>query len=259
MGSEKSLETILLEKKDGIGIITLNRPDKLNAVNMTMRREILSTLSELEADEETMVLIVTGAGRGFCSGADINELAAGTRDSKVAKQTNHSLLVMAKAFYEFEKPVIGAINGVAAGDGAQWALAFDLNVASDKAKFAWPATNLGILCPYGIIRLPSEVGRFKAKEVLMTAKFISAEEAVQWGFVTKVVPPEQLMDTAFELAETIKHMPPLSIRAIKKAVNRGMDGYEFAEYILDTLQSTEDAKEGTTAFLEKRKPNFKGF
>ncbi len=138
-------ETIILEKKEGTAILTLNRPDKLNAVNMTMRKEILATLAELESDDKTKVLIVTGAGRGFCSGADINELAAGTQDAQLQKTVNHSLLVMAKSFYEFEKPVIGAINGVAAGDGAQWALAFDLNVASDKAKFAWPATNLGIL------------------------------------------------------------------------------------------------------------------
>lgn len=251
-------ETIVLEKKAGTAILTLNRPDKLNAVNMTMRSEIQNVLEELATDDETKVLIVTGTGRGFCSGADINEIAAGTENSDLQRTVNHSLLQMAKAFYEFEKPVLGAINGVAAGDGAQWALAFDLNVASEKAKFAWPATNLGILCPYGIIRLPGEVGRFRAKQVLMTKKFVSAEEAVQWGFVTKVVPHEQLMDATFELADEIKRMPPLSIRAVKKAVNRGMDGYELAEYVLDLLQNTEDAKEGTRAFLEKRNPVFKG-
>jgi len=139
------LETIIVEKREGTAILTLNRPDKLNAVNMTMRREILATLAELEADVETKVLIVTGSGRGFCSGADINELDAGTQDAALQKTVNHSLLVMAKSFYDFQKPVLGAINGAAAGDGAQWVLAFDLNVASEKAKFGWPATSLGIL------------------------------------------------------------------------------------------------------------------
>jgi len=147
MKGENRLEykTIIVEKKDNIATITLNRPEKLNAVNMEMRSEILDTLADLKSDDEVRVVIVTGAGRGFCSGADINEFAEGAKDSNLQKTVNRSLLVMARAFYEFEKPVIGAINGVAAGDGAQWALAFDLNVASEKAKFAWPATYLGIL------------------------------------------------------------------------------------------------------------------
>ncbi|NLC77335.1 MAG: enoyl-CoA hydratase/isomerase family protein [Clostridia bacterium] len=138
-------ETVILNKEDGIAVLTLNRPDKLNAVNMQMREEILGILAELEADPEIRVLIVTGAGRGFSAGADINEFAAASEDPELQRTVNQSLLAMAKAFYEFEKPVIGAINGVAAGDGAQWTLAFDLNIASEKAKFGWPATALGIL------------------------------------------------------------------------------------------------------------------
>lgn len=138
-------ETIALEKKDGTAVLTLNRPEKLNAVNMTMRAEILSVLADLEKDEQVKVLIVTGAGRGFCAGADINEFAAGADDADLQKEVNKKLLEMARAFFNFEKPVLGAINGAAAGDGAQWTLAFDLNVASEKAKFAWPATYLGIL------------------------------------------------------------------------------------------------------------------
>ncbi|HAY22145.1 MAG TPA: hypothetical protein DCY27_08260 [Desulfobacterales bacterium] len=138
-------ETIVLEKENGTAILTLNRPEKLNAVNMTMRSEILAALSEIESDEGVKVLIVTGSGRGFCAGADVNEFAAGVEDVQLQQTINKKILWMAKAFYDFEKPVLGAINGVAAGDGAQWALAFDLNIASEKAKFAWPATYLGIL------------------------------------------------------------------------------------------------------------------
>lgn len=253
-----SYQHVTLTKEDGIAILTLNRPDKLNAVNQIMREELLKILAELEQEDEIRVLIVTGNGRGFCSGADVSEFAAASDDPELQAKNSEQLLVMAKAFYEFEKPVIGAINGVAAGDGAQWTLAFDLNIASEKAKFAWPATALGILCPYGIIRLPGEVGRFRAKEVLMTKKFVSAEEGVQWGFINKVVPHEELMEAALGLAAEIIQMPPLSIKAVKKAVNRGMSGYEYATAVICDLQKTEDAKEGTSAFLEKRKPVFKG-
>jgi 2-(1,2-epoxy-1,2-dihydrophenyl)acetyl-CoA isomerase len=138
-------ETIVLEKENGTAILTLNRPEKLNAVNMTMRSEILAALSDIESDEGVKVLIVTGSGREFCAGADVNEFAVGVEDVQIQQTINKKPLVMPRAFYDFEKPVLGAINGVAAGEGAQWALAFDLNIASEKAKFAWPATYLGIL------------------------------------------------------------------------------------------------------------------
>jgi enoyl-CoA hydratase/carnithine racemase len=138
-------KTVMLEKKDGTAILTLNRPDKLNAVNMKMRSEILGILDNLEKNPAVRVLIVTGAGRAFCAGADINEFAEGTKDSELSTGNSTRGTVLAKAYYEFEKPIIGAINGVATGDGAQWSLAFDLNVASEKAKFGWPAAYLGIL------------------------------------------------------------------------------------------------------------------
>jgi len=138
-------KTVILEKKDGAAVLTLNRPDKFNAVNMEMRSEILGILDDLEKDPEVRVLVVTGTGRAFCAGADINELAAAGKDPELQNTLNKSLMEMARAYYEFEKPVIGAINGVSAGDGSQWALAFDLNIASEKARFGWPATYLGIL------------------------------------------------------------------------------------------------------------------
>ena len=138
-------KTVKLEKKDKTAVLTLNRPDKLNAVNMKMRSEILDILDNLEKDPEVRVLIVTGAGRAFCAGADINEFAERAKDPKLQADNSTKGTVLVKAYYEFEKPVIGAINGVASGDGAQWSLAFDLNVASEKAKFAWPAAYLGIV------------------------------------------------------------------------------------------------------------------
>ena len=135
-------QNILIEKKGNVAVVTLNRPDKLNAVSLEMRLEFLDLLENLQLDDEVRVAVVTGAGRAFCAGADISEFEEETSElrQKRAKVEN-----MVKRIYEFEKPIIGAINGVSAGDGSQWLLAFDLNVASEKARLAWPATRLGIL------------------------------------------------------------------------------------------------------------------
>lgn len=141
-GDGMEYKTIILERRDGVAVLTLNRPEVLNSVNMEMRSEIAGTLEALEVGPAVRLLIVTGAGRAFCSGADIREAVL---NPDMAKLINKKMVSMARLFYEFEKPVIGAINGVSAGDGSQWVLAFDLNIASEKARFGWPATYLGIL------------------------------------------------------------------------------------------------------------------
>ncbi len=135
-------KTVILERRDGVAVLTLNRPEVMNAVNMEMRSEIAGILEALEVDPAVRVLIVTGAGRAFCAGADIKEAV---QNPEKAKAISRKMVSMPRLFYEFEKPVIGAINGVSAGDGSQWTLAFDLNIASEKARFGWPATYLGIL------------------------------------------------------------------------------------------------------------------
>jgi enoyl-CoA hydratase/carnithine racemase len=135
-------ETILVEKRDGTAIVTLNRPKKLNAVNLEMKLEVLDTLDELEVDEDIRAVIFTGAGRAFCAGADISRFG---EDSPELRKQEARTKDMIRRIYEFEKPIIGAINGIAAGEGSQWVLAFDLNVISEEAKLAWPATRLGTL------------------------------------------------------------------------------------------------------------------
>ena len=134
-------KTLLVEKRDNVALITLNRPDKLNAVSLEMRLEFLDLLEKLELDDEVRVVVVTGAGRAFCAGADISEFE---EDASELRQQQAKVKDMIKRIYEFEKPIIGAINGVSAGAGSQWLLAFDLNVASEKAQLAWPAIRLGI-------------------------------------------------------------------------------------------------------------------
>jgi enoyl-CoA hydratase/carnithine racemase len=248
-------KTIVVEKADGVATITLNRPEKLNAVNFEMRLEFAKALDELEIDDEVRVVIVTGAGRAFCAGADISTFE--TDPVKIRKNLIN-LKREPQRILGFEKAIIGAINGVAAGEGSQWLLQFDLMVASDKAMISWPATSLGMACSYGIIRLASEVGRFRAKEALMTSKYLTAEEAYQWGLVTKVVPHEQLMAVAMELANKIKDMPPISIRTIKEAVNRGLEGYEYSYQASVNQQLSDDFREGVQAFMEKRRPDFQG-
>jgi enoyl-CoA hydratase/carnithine racemase len=135
-------KTIMIKRVDGIVIVTLNRPEKLNTVNMQMRTEVLNLLDDLEVDDEVRVVIFTGAGQAFCAGADINTLG---ENSLKSRKQDARVPNTVRRIYEFEKPIIGAINGISAGDGSQWLLAFDLNVAAENAKIAWPATKLGIL------------------------------------------------------------------------------------------------------------------
>ncbi|MBW2032107.1 MAG: enoyl-CoA hydratase/isomerase family protein [Deltaproteobacteria bacterium] len=139
--SEVNPKSLLFEKKDGVAVITLNRPEKLNALNHRMRLEFLDLLDALAADDEVRVIVVTGAGRAFCAGADIGEFG---KEDEESSQDHLIAIDTVRKIYEHEKPIIGAINGAAAGDGAQWMLAFDLNVASENAKLAWPATRLGL-------------------------------------------------------------------------------------------------------------------
>ena len=245
------------EKKDNIAILTLNRPDALNALNLDVLSELNDAVITAENDEDVYVLIVTGAGRSFVAGADI-------------AQMKNLTAIEARAFGEFgnsvfakidglSKPVIAAVNGFALGGGCELAMACDIIIAGEKAKFGQPETGLGITPGFGgTQRLPRIVGAAKAKELILTAKTIGAAEALSIGLVSSVVPTEELMDKAFELAGMICANAQVAVRQSKAAINRGLQtdmdtGIAFETQAFGLCFSTEDQKDAMEAFVNKSK------
>jgi len=257
-------KNLILEKEDGFATIILNRPDKLNALNAELTEEIVQVCSEVGQDEEIRAVIITGAGRGFCSGADlssddfkITSLLAGF---KLMEQA--TTLIM--GIREMPKPVIAAVNGPAVGGGCNLALACDIIIASEKAKFIEPYISLSAHPDFGAIYfLPRLVGQAKANELLFSGRTVDANEADRIGLVSRVVTADQLESVTRELAKNIAKSSPLVIRLIKASINQAqtMD-LSRALACEATAQSivfiTEDFKEAMTAFVEKREPIFKG-
>ncbi len=260
-------EDLLLEKKDGIATITLNAPDKLNALNAKMRRSLLLATDEVAKDDEVRVVIVTGAGRGFCSGAD---LSGGGGGGGAEPSRSQRLEVLgpnfgAEAFFKLEKPVIGAINGVAAGAGFSLALSMDIRIASEVARFGAAFVLRGLVPDCGITYwLPRTVGTSKALELMFTGELINAAEAERVGIVSRVVPPDELMTAAGELAARIAKNPPIPMELTKRIVYRTMNDDVARHLDLETwaqriCNQTEDSREAIRAFIEKRPPaEFKG-
>lgn len=265
-------KNIIFEKKDGIAILTLNRPETLNAWNAAMAEEVVNALNEISKDESMRILIVTGAGRGFSSGADLRResSAAGTSETS---ETLYTRLAQGKPtvvdiglrFQRLDKPVIGAINGVAVGAGLSIALACDLRIASDRAQFSMIFVKRGLIPDCGgSLFLPKLVGSAKACELIFTGDIIDAREAERIGLVNKVVPHEELMKTAEELAKKLAKRPPIALKYAKRAIYKGLTEVDLASHIdyeislNRLLHDTEDVKEGVRAFLEKREPVFKG-
>ncbi|MDM8524887.1 enoyl-CoA hydratase-related protein [Desulfococcaceae bacterium HSG8] len=256
-------ENIIFQVEEGIATITFNRPKALNALNSTLLGEFSDALGEISKNEDIRVLILTGAGeKSFVAGADITELAI--FNSLQAKQfSKHGQLIIGK-LQELSIPVIGAVNGFALGGGSEIALACDFIYASENAKFGLPEINLGIIPGFGgTQRLPRLIGKNMAKEMIFTGKMVSGAEAREIGIVNKVCPPESLMEEVLRTAKEIASKGKVSLRAAKEAVNNGMNtdlltGCNIECDAFALCMSSEDAKEGTTAFLEKRKPVFKG-
>jgi len=256
--------TLLVEKRpDGIAVLTINRPDKLNALNATVMSELEGALAELDADRQVRGLIVTGAGeKAFVAGADISELAqAAPVEARTIGLRGQRVL---SRLERFRAPVVAAVNGFALGGGCELALACHVRVASDKARLGTPEVKLGLICGYaGTQRLPRLVGRGRALEILLTGEMVGAEEALRIGLVNRVVPANALMDEAVALLTRMLANAPLSLQYTIEAVNAGLDmPFEDAQdheaTLFGVLCSTEDKTEGTSAFLEKRSPKFQG-
>jgi enoyl-CoA hydratase len=255
-------ENILIEKKDSLAKITINRPKKLNALNKATIIELNEAFEELEDDANIRVIILTGSGeKAFVAGADISEFAdfsvdEGTRLSKLGHDTLFDYVE------NLSTPVIAAVNGFALGGGLELAMSCHFRIASDNAKMGLPEVSLGVIPGYGgTQRLPQLVGKGKAMEMIMTAGMISAEEAKEYGLVNHVTPQEELLSLAEKIASKIIRNSSEAISAAIRAVNAGFeDGVNGFDVEVDEFGEcfgTDDFIEGTDAFLNKRKPNFK--
>ncbi|MFC1864280.1 enoyl-CoA hydratase/isomerase family protein [Chloroflexota bacterium] len=251
-------QTIMLEKKNNIATITLNRPDRLNALTNQMADELSDAFTSADRDDETRVVIITGAGRAFCSGADLKEQGGGRR------QVYRRLADRLFAAVNIEKPVIASINGVAVGGGCTITLSCDIRIASEDAKFQLPFTRLGICTELGsTYLLPRLLGMGKACELLLTSKMIDAKEAKEIGLVNQVVMASELVKTTYEMASSIAKLPPLAVqmnkRGLRQAMNTDLPSQLRYEALATAyLSDTEDSKEAIKAFLEKREPIFTG-
>jgi len=255
-----SYQNVLVTKDGAVGIVQLNRPKVLNALNFEVMSELVSALEELDRESAVKVIILTGSERSFAAGADLAEMSQATPVD----------LVLGRRFElwdrirKISKPIIAAVSGYCLGGGNELAMNCDLIVASETATFGQPEVNVGIIPGAGgTQRLPRVVGKYKAMEMILTGKSVSADEAYRIGLVNRVVPPESLMEEAKKIATDIASKPPISIRSAKEAILKAQDttlevGLEFERKAFYMLFATEDGKEGMKAFLEKRKPIFKG-
>ena len=254
---------LLTERRGQILIVTINRPDRMNALDRTTLKEGAKLIKDLHFDKDIRAVIVTGAGdKAFCAGADLKE-----REGMSMSEVRQYIRAIRDTFTDIENlpmPVICAINGVALGGGLELALASDIRIASENAKLGLTEVTLGIIPGGGgTQRLPRLIGRGKAKEMLFLGLRLTAQEAFDIGLINHVVPGDKLMDTALEMAETIANNPPIAVQQAKIAVNRGMEsdlatGLELESESYEICIPTKDRLEALAAFKEKRKPVFKG-
>ena len=258
---------IRVEKKDGIVLLTLNRPDKLNAVTWNSWWEITQAVGRLGEDDEDRVLVVTGSGRGFCSGTDL--AAAAAAGGQIPSEGNRSerlrsRFLTAARILTCAKPSIAAVNGVAAGGGLSLSLACDIRIASQEARLSAIWSRRALVPDFGCsYLLPRIVGMSKALELMYTGQMIDAQEALAIGLVNQVVAAEELMPTAMALAERIANGPAIAIELTKRLAYRGWREEleaqtEYEDYLQRLCIGSEDAQEGVRSFLEKREPDFKG-
>jgi enoyl-CoA hydratase len=254
----EKFENVIYEKKGAIGIITMNRPDKLNACSTGMYKDMDKALDMIEVDEDVRAVIITGSGdKAFSAGADLQEL-----DFADLKASTDYIAIDAKAFRHLEnipQPVIAAVNGTAIGYGCKVAIISDITIASEKARFCLPGTTFGAVHVIMQGRALGVMGRKRLSHMLLTGEMIDAKQAERYGFVNTIVPHDQVMAEAERVANKIASFPVLSVRVNRRMLHRGMDDdYRWEDLLSPGLLMMQDLKEGQRAFVEKRKPKFTG-
>lgn len=261
-------ETLLTEQEGAVLTITLNRPDKLNAATDELLTELIDAFKQAGRDEGVRAIILTGAGRGFCAGQDLASVQARVPDERgslgYGDHLRHTYNQLIKRMRTIEKPIVVAVNGVAAGAGMSLVMASDLRLAAESASFLQAFVKIGLVPDSGSTWfLPRLIGQARAMEMMLTGRRISAEQAEAWGLINRVVPDDQLMAEAHALAQEMAALPTKSIGYIKRGVNFATttsleEALDFEADMQELAGRTEDHKEGVAAFLEKRPPEYKG-
>ncbi|MBI4289529.1 MAG: enoyl-CoA hydratase/isomerase family protein [Chloroflexi bacterium] len=253
-----AFETLTFEKASGIATITMNRPQKLNALSLESYRELEAALGQAESDPEVRAIVLTGSGRGFCSGDEM-DLYKGS-SAPEARSLMKRIMGLYFQLERLDKPTVAAVHGYALGSGCELALACDVIIASEVAIFGLPEARVGLSSGYALLRLPQVIGYKRARRMFLTGEPMSAREARDMGMVHKVVLPSNLREAAEDEARRLMAVAPLSSTLIKGFLSRyaGSDEVEFISQMLAIMMSSQDATEGYRAFVEKRAPRFQG-
>jgi enoyl-CoA hydratase/carnithine racemase len=264
MTTSSLFEMITQERRGAVAILTLNRPDAMNAINMLMRRELREALDALRRNADVAVVILTGAGsKAFSAGMDLREFAKINAEIPVSEMKRYRW-EQGEGIATFDKPIIAAVNGMAIGGGVELALQCDMIFAATGASFAFAEVKRGLMPGNGgTQRLPRRIGSARALEMILTGRSVAADEALAMGLADYVVPADQLLDRAIALAQQIAANAPVAVRSAKAAIHRGADvaladGLRLEQDVASFLYTTDDAAEGPKAFLEKRTPVWKG-